>query len=120
MPKLTPNTYPITLVKSVLVVSLLALILIIISLAGLFNYQSRQVSSAIDKKIIGSQYAFIQHKLEDAVDRPRQITNLFLQYIQGENNNIDKDTLVPEMVYLTASAFKTMPAFQSLSWFAEN
>lgn len=120
MPKLTPNTYPITLVKSVLVVSLLALILIIISLTGLFNYQSRQVSSAIDKKIIGSQYTFIQLKLEDAVDRPRQITNLFLQYIQGESNNIDKDTLVPEMVYLTASAFKTMPAFQSLSWFAEN
>ncbi|WP_447295709.1 hypothetical protein, partial [Acinetobacter baumannii] len=79
-----------------------------------------QVSSAIDKKIIGSQYTFIQLKLEDAVDRPRQITNLFLQYIQGESNNIDKDTLVPEMVYLTASAFKTMPAFQSLSWFAEN
>ena len=48
MPKLTPNTYPIT-GKSVLVVSLLALILIIISLTGLFNYQSRQVSSAIDK-----------------------------------------------------------------------
>ncbi|MFI2991476.1 hypothetical protein ACNYDF_24190 [Klebsiella aerogenes] len=94
MPKLTPNTYPITLVKSVLVVSLLALILIIISLTGLFNYQSRQVSSAIDKKIIGSQYAFIQHKLEDAVDRPRQITNLFLQYIQGESNNIDKDTFL--------------------------
>lgn len=63
-------------------------------LTGLFNYQSRQVSSAIDKKIIGSQYAFIQHKLEDAVDRPRQITNLFLQYIQGESNNIDKDTFL--------------------------
>ncbi len=81
MPKLTPNTYPITPVKSVLVVSLLALILIIISLTGLFNYQSRQVSSAIDKKIIGSQYAFIQHTLEDAVDRPRQITNLFFYNI---------------------------------------
>ncbi|MDU9357030.1 GGDEF domain-containing protein [Klebsiella sp. 141153] len=94
--------------------------LIIVSLTGLFNYQSRQVSTAIDKKIIGTQYALIQHKLEDAVDRPRQITNLFLQYIQGEGNNIDKDALVPEMVYLTASAFKTMPAFQSLSWFAEN
>ena len=120
MLKLTPNTYPITLVKSVLVVSLLALMLIIVSLTGLFNYQSRQVSTAIDKKIIGTQYALIQHKLEDAVDRPRQITNLFLQYIQGEGNNIDKDALVPEMVYLTASAFKTMPAFQSLSWFAEN
>ncbi|MGG7140523.1 hypothetical protein [Klebsiella aerogenes] len=89
MPKLTPNTYPITQVKSVLVVSLLALILIIISLTGLFNYQSRQVSSAIDKKIIGSQYTFIQLKLEDAVDRPRQITNLFLQYIQGESGFVE-------------------------------
>ncbi len=84
MPKLTSNTYPISLVKSVLIVSLLALILIIISLTGMFNYQSRQVSTAIDKKIIGTQYALIQHKLEDAVDRPRQITNLFLQYIQGK------------------------------------
>lgn len=50
MPKLTSNTYPITLVKSVLVVSLLALTLIVVSLTSLFNYQSRQVNTAIDKK----------------------------------------------------------------------
>lgn len=50
MPKLTSNTYPITLVKSVLVVSLLALTLIVVSLTSLFNYQSRQVNTLSIKK----------------------------------------------------------------------
>lgn len=118
MAKLSSNAYPLTLMKSVALILILALLLIFVGFTWALNYQSRKIDATINKQLIETQQQLIQHKLEDAVNRPQQIANLFLQYIQGQDNHINTDALIPEMVYLTGHAFNSMPAFKSLSWLA--
>lgn len=110
------KTYPFTLLKSVLLVSLLLLVIIIVCLRGLFNYQSHQVEEVVSKQLLLSNSQLVQHKLEDFFERPLQVSNLLQQYIQGSDDNIPEQQLVPELVYLTAHALNSTPAFKSLSW----
>ncbi|HAT1613990.1 TPA: EAL domain-containing protein [Raoultella ornithinolytica] len=110
------KAYPFTLLKSVLIVSLLSLIIIIFGLTALFNYQSRQVDEEIGKRLLLNNSQLTQHRLEDFFDRPRQTSNLLFQYLQGSEHRVAEPQFIPEMVYLTAQALNTMPAFKSLSW----
>lgn len=110
------KAYPFTLLKSVLIVSLLSLIIIIIGLSALFNYQSHQVGEAVSKQLLLNNSQLTQHRLEDFFDRPQQTGNLLLQYLQGSDNRVAEPQFIPEMVYLTAQALNIMPAFKSLSW----
>jgi EAL domain-containing protein (putative c-di-GMP-specific phosphodiesterase class I)/GGDEF domain-containing protein len=120
MAKSSLKAYPFTLLKSVLIVSLLSLIVSVFCLTGLFNYQSHQVDEVVNKQLLLGKSELIQHKLEDFFDYPQQVSNLLLQYLQGVENSTADPQLIPEMVYLTAHAFNTAPAFKSLSWAERN
>ncbi|WP_434585234.1 hypothetical protein ACMYSP_01815 [Klebsiella sp. R390] len=120
MTKSAYKTYPFTLLKSVLLVSLILLVIIIVCLTGLFNYQSHQVEEVVSKQLLLSNSQLVQHKLEDFFERPLQVSNLLQQYIQGSDDNIPEQQLVPELVYLTAHALNSTPAFKSLSWAETN
>nr|VUD31777.1 Uncharacterised protein [Raoultella sp. NCTC 9187] len=65
MAKSSLKAYPFTLLKSVLIVSLLSLIVSVFCLTGLFNYQSHQVDEVVNKQLLLGKSELIQHKLED-------------------------------------------------------
>lgn len=114
------KAYPFTLVKSVMMILLFALILMILCAAGLFEYQSRQTGMQMSEQLLMTQGEVVQHKLEDYLNTPRQLSNLMRQYLHGGEEKLDSEMIRSELVYLTADSFSSVPALQSFSFSSVN
>jgi len=116
MEKSSLKAYPFTLLKSVMLIVLVALLLMILLASGLLNYQSRHAGNQLNQQLLNSQSAMAQHQLEDFLDNPHQLSHLMQQYLEGGQAGINADTIRPELVNLGSRAFKDVPALQRFSW----
>ncbi len=83
MEKFSQKAYPFTLLKSVIVILLVALIVMILCASGLLDYQSRQAGNQMNQQLLTSQSEMVQQRLEDFLDTPSQLSRLLQQYLQG-------------------------------------
>lgn len=110
------KAYPFTLVKSVMMILLFALLLMVLCAAGLFEYQSRQTGMQMSQQLLGAQGEVVEHKLENYLNTPRQLSSLMRQYLLGAEVNFDSERIRPELVNLTSEAFSNTLALQGFSY----
>lgn len=114
------KAYPFTLFRSVMVILLVTLIVMVTSATCFFDYQSRQNGNQMSQQLLLTQSEMAQHKLEEYLDNPHELSHLLQQYLQGGQSSLNNEMIRPEMVYLTSRAFSAIPAFHSFSWSEAN
>ncbi|TDN60454.1 EAL domain-containing protein (putative c-di-GMP-specific phosphodiesterase class I) [Scandinavium goeteborgense] len=116
MEKSSLKAYPFTLLKSVMIILLVALLVMILCATGLLNYQSRKAGNLMNEQLLNTQSEMVQLKLGDFLDNPHQLSLLMQKFLQGGQAAVDDGMVRPELVYLGSRAFADMQAMQSFSW----
>jgi FOG: EAL domain len=114
------KAYPFTLVKSVMIILLVALLLIVLCAVGLFSHQARQSGLKTNEQLLTSQGEVAKHRLVDSLETPRRLASLMQQYLQGSGGQIDDGLIRPEMDYISSRAFIETPALHSFSFSGAN
>jgi len=116
MEKTSLKAYPFTLLKSVMIILLVALLVMILCATGLLNYQSRKAGNLMNKQLLNTQSEMVQLKLGDFLDNPHQLSHLMQKFLQGGQSAVNDGMVRPELVYLGSRAFADIQAMQSFSW----
>jgi EAL domain-containing protein (putative c-di-GMP-specific phosphodiesterase class I)/GGDEF domain-containing protein len=116
MEKSSLKAYPFTLLKSVMIILLVALIAAILCATGLLDSQSRKAGNLIDQQLLTTQSEMVQLRLEDFLDNPHQLSHLMQQFLQGNHASLSDEVIRPQLVYLGSRAFADIPALQSFAW----
>lgn len=120
MEKSSLKAYPFTLLKSVMIILLVALIAMVLSATALLNYQSRQMGHMMNQQLLNTQSEMAHHRLEDFLDSPHQLSLLMQKYLQGGLESNNDERIRPELVSLACRAFAENSALQSFSWADSN
>jgi EAL domain-containing protein (putative c-di-GMP-specific phosphodiesterase class I)/GGDEF domain-containing protein len=116
MEKSSLKAYPFTLLKSVVLILLVALIAVFLCTTGLLDFQSRRTGDLINQQLLDTQSEMAQLRLEDLLDNPHQLSHLMQQFLQGNQTALSDEVIRPQLVYLGSRAFADIPALQSFNW----